>query len=62
MKTYSITLLTSEGVTRAEIPQKLLLELINKINENGKEMVHTTKSFEVTGIVIGDVKGKVLIL
>ncbi|BBW99034.1 hypothetical protein P9848_11155 [Geobacillus stearothermophilus] len=60
---YNVTLICSDGARTAEISKKLLLELVDKISKNGKETVHTIKgSYEVTGIVIGDVKGKVLVL
>jgi hypothetical protein len=63
MKTCKVTLLTSNGATNTEIPKSLLGELINSLTEKGEEQVHTTNgSYTVTGVVIGDVKDKVLIL
>jgi hypothetical protein len=60
---YIVTLLCSDGARTVEIPKGLLLKLVDGISKNGKETVHTTKgSYEVTGVVIGDVKGKVLII
>lgn len=59
---YNVTLLCSDGARHVHIDQDMLLQLIKNLSQNGKETVHTRKgSYEVEGLVIGEIKGKILV-
>ena len=59
---YNVTLLCSDGAKRVYIDQDILLQVIKSLSQNGKETVRTRKgSYEVEGLVIGEIKGKILV-
>lgn len=59
----SVILLTDKGAVRTMIPVSLQKQLITNIQKNGRESVHTNEgSYEVTGLIIGEIKEKVIIL
>ncbi|HFK2719253.1 TPA: hypothetical protein ACG1DY_005112 [Escherichia coli] len=61
---FNVTLLfTDGGAKRIQIDKEMLIELVENINVKGSEFVLTNKGhYEVNGVVIGEVKGKMLIL
>lgn len=59
----NVTLICSDGARRVHIDQDMLLQLVKNLLQNGKEIVHTRKgSYEVEGLVIGEIKEKILVL
>lgn len=54
MKTHSVQVSTSDGIKKVKLTSEMLLELIEAIQLNGEEMIHTSKgSYMVDGIYIG---------
>lgn len=54
MKTHSVQVTTSDGIKKVKLTNEMLLELIESIQLNGEEMIHTSKgSYMVDGIYIG---------
>ena len=60
---YKVTLLCSDSARHVHIDQDMLFQLVKNLLQNGKEIVHTIKgSYEVEGLVIGEIKEKILVL
>lgn len=60
---YSVTLLCSDGIRHVHISQDMLLQLVKSLLQNGKEIVYTGRgSYEVEGLIIGEIKDKILVL
>lgn len=54
MKTHSVQVCSGDEIKKVKLTNEMLLELIEAIQLNGEEMIHTSKgSYMVDGIYIG---------
>lgn len=57
MKTHSVQVCSGNEIKKVKLTSEMLLELIEAIQLNGEEMIHTSKgSYMVDGVYIGSKK------
>jgi hypothetical protein len=58
-----VSLITKEGpIVRVELPEAFILDLVKSVCLNGEEMVITNrKAYNVTGLIFGEMKDKILL-
>lgn len=61
MEIYKVILICTDCTKTFSIEKNMLFELMENINKNGKETIVTERNtYEVTGILFGNVSGQII--